>query len=93
MDQRDRPFLIVVGCILFLIVGGLVWGAIWILSLRPTPRPDLSPGSQRPAAVFRPNRADVLGCLIDRELRRLDPGSVWLPENGHRVTGEWECPN
>ena len=47
MDQRDRPFLIVVGCILFLIVGGLVWGAIWILSL---PRPDLSPGSQRPAA-------------------------------------------
>ena len=30
-----------------------------------------------------PNRADALNCVINRELRMLDPTSQWLPENGY----------
>ena len=43
--------------------------------------------------ILRPNRADAEDCLIDAELRKMDPNSVWLPENGHHVVGEWmKCP-
>lgn len=36
-----------------------------------------------PQATAGPDRAAALNCVINRELRTIDPASPWLPENGY----------
>lgn len=51
------------------------------------------PPPSRPAAMHRPNRGDAVDCLIEEELRRMDPKSIYLPENGYHWSGQWQdCP-
>lgn len=54
---------------------------------------DAAAGLDPADPVNRPNRGDAQSCLIAEELRKMNPKSVWLPENGHHIRGEWtDCP-
>lgn len=73
-----RTLLICLGIIM---LGVIAWG---LGSFKQTP------AEPRPAAIYRPNRADALNCVVNRELRRLDGNSHWLPENGY---SDSDCPS
>lgn len=82
-----RPWMLVgIGWILGCTAMGLTWSA-W------TGEPTIAQATVSQTAPDRPNRGDAQGCLINRELRILDPKSLWLPENGHHVPYEWRCPD
>lgn len=53
--------------------------------------------SANPSPVYvehRPDRGDALNCIVNDELRRMDPSSPYLPENGYHFRGEWtKCPS
>lgn len=80
-----RPWMLV-GIGLTVVAMALTWRA-W------TGEPTIAQAPVSQTAPARPNRGDAQGCLINRELRILDPKSVWLPENGHHVAYEWRCPD
>ena len=62
-------------------VGGTVAG-LWVMT-----SPTLAPGAPK----ARPERGDAMRCLVDRELRLMDPASPYLPENGWVTPGAWPC--